>query len=74
MDKTQHPLSMKGGKGAMKYHNPIFYQPGDRGVDSSRHIMGCYTTNTLEVLPPLYIFDSKYLMDGKFVCIRGNLT
>ena len=28
-------------------------------MDSSKHITGCYTTNPREVLPPLYIFDSK---------------
>ena len=66
MDDTQHSLSTKGRKGAMKYHNPRFNQPGDRGVDSSRHITWCYTTNLLEVIPPLYIFDSKAENSGNF--------
>ena len=56
MEDTQYPLSTKGRKGDMKYHNPIFNQPGYRGVDSSRHITILYTTNLLEVLPPIYIF------------------
>lgn len=66
MDETQHPLSTKGRKGAVKYHNPSFNRPGDRGVDSSRHITGVYATNPHEVLPPLYIFDSKATNPSNF--------
>ena len=66
MDETQHPISTEVRKGAFKYHSPILTRTGDRVVDSSRHITGCYTTNPWEVIPPIYIFDSKAASSDNF--------
>ncbi len=68
-DKTQHKLSSAGPKGgpqAQWYHNPSFSRCGDRVVKNDRHITGVYATNPLEVLPPLYIFDTKAKSESNF--------
>ena len=49
----------KGGSTTVRYTNPSFSCAGDRVTKSSRHTTGVYSTNTLEVFPPLYIFDTK---------------
>ncbi len=62
-DETQHKFSTAGNKGGsttQRWHNPSFPCSGDRTTESSRHTTGVYTVNLAgEVLPPLYIMDSK---------------
>ena len=62
MDETHHELGNEGKKGGsttVRYKNPTFSCAGDRVTKSSRYTNGVYSTNPLEVLPPLYIFDTK---------------
>ena len=63
MDETHHELGNEGKKGGsttVQYTNPTFSCDGDRVTKSSRHTNGVYSTHPLEVLPSLYIFDTKY--------------
>ena len=62
MDETHHELGNEGKKGGsttVRYTNLTFSCDGDRVTKSSRHTTGVYSKNPLEVLPPLYIFDTK---------------
>ncbi len=61
-DKTEHDLStdsLKNGSRGQRFVNPSFPCAGDQTVKSTHHITGVYTTNPLEPLPPLYIFETK---------------
>ncbi len=68
-DETQHRLDTSGPKGGsqtQRYHNPSFSRGGDRVIKNDRHITGVYATNPLEVLPPLYIFDTKAKSESNY--------
>ena len=62
-DETHHTFSTaskKGGSTTQSYANNSFPRSGEPVIENSRHTTGVYTTNAAgEVLPPLYIFDSK---------------
>ena len=62
-DETHHTFSTaskKGGSTTQSWANVSFQRPGQPVVESARHTTGVYTTNAAgEVLPPMYIFDSK---------------
>ena len=62
-DETHHTFSTaskKGGSTTQSYANNSFPFSGEPVIKNSRHTTGVYTTNAAgEVLPPLYIFDSK---------------
>ena len=52
MDETHHELGNEGKKGGSmttRYTNPTFLRAGDIVTKSSRHTMGLYATNPLEV-------------------------
>ena len=62
MDETHQKLENEGKKGGSTttcYTNPTFSRARDRVTKSSHHTTGVYATNLLEVLPPLYIFNTK---------------
>ena len=62
-DETQHRFSTaskKGGSTTQGWGNVSFPRSGERVIENSRHTTGVYTTNAAgEVLPPMYIYDSK---------------
>ncbi len=60
-DETKHQpdtLGPKGGPQVQWYHNLLFFICGDH-VKNDNHITDVYTTYTLELLPPLFIVDTK---------------
>ena len=63
MDETFHNLFITGdrsGPRAIIYHKPKYQRSGRCGVKNNRHVTGAYATSAAgEVLPPLYIFDSR---------------
>ena len=75
-DETQHPFTTAGNKGGStttRYSNPSFPRSGERGIENSRHTSGLYTVNLFgEVLPPLYIFDSKAKEEANFTVDSRN--
>ena len=60
---TQHQFSSANRKGGLQtnsWGNNSFPRSGERVTESSRHTTGVYTVNLSgEVLPPLYILDTK---------------
>eukprot|EP00588_Corethron_pennatum_P028771 CAMPEP_0194335564 /NCGR_PEP_ID=MMETSP0171-20130528/70038_1 /TAXON_ID=218684 /ORGANISM="Corethron pennatum, Strain L29A3" /LENGTH=199 /DNA_ID=CAMNT_0039098711 /DNA_START=1061 /DNA_END=1660 /DNA_ORIENTATION=+ len=62
-DETDHPLTNEvdaGGPRSSSYTNPDLPGPGGSSTRGNRHITGVYgTTGAYEVIPPLFIFDSK---------------
>ena len=69
-DETHHRFSTarnKGGLPTISYANVSFPWLDEHVVKRLRHTTGCYTTNLAgEVLPLLYIFDSKAKKDVNF--------
>ena len=62
-DETNHPLTNEvdaSGPRSSSYTNPDLPRPGGSSTRGNRHITGAYgTTGAYEVIPPLFIFDSK---------------
>jgi len=69
-DETHHKLSTasdKGGPTTNSYACASFPRSGERITESSRHTTGVYAVNLAgEVLPPLYIYDSKAKKEENF--------
>ena len=69
-DETQHKFTTAGNKGGSTittYTNTSFPCSGKRVTESSRHTAGVYTVNLAgEVLPPLYVTDTKSQLEENF--------
>ncbi len=61
-----HTKTLKGGLRATCYHNASFPRSGDRIVKSNHHTTIVYSSNPLEPLPPLFIFDTKAKTESNY--------
>lgn len=63
IDETHHSKSTEGDKSGPRSStltNPDFPRAGTQmSFDSGGHVSGCYGTNPLEAMPPVYIFETK---------------
>ncbi len=62
LDETEHALSTDSQQNrshSQRLINPLFLHAGNHTMKSTHHITGFYTTNPIEPLPPLYIFETK---------------
>ena len=62
IDETNHSKDSSGGKGGSRSKiliNPHIPRAGSRfAKDSGNHTTGCYGSNPLEPMPPVFIYDS----------------
>ncbi len=68
-DETEHKMGTKakGNIQVQQYHNLLFPWAGDQIVEIKKHITVVYCANPLEVLPPLFIFDTKAKSGSNFI-------
>jgi hypothetical protein len=75
LDETHHSKSLSGNKGGSRSKslvNPNFPRLGSRfAKDSGNHTTGCYGSNPLEALLPVYIYDSNVKDQTKLKIRQG---